>query len=118
MKLDEAVVVVTGAGSGIGRAIAIACGAAGAQVVCCGRRLEPLQETVAAITADAGSAEAVPLDTTNFGRVQGAADTVLERHGRIDVLINNAGRFASVAPLWEADPENWWQDVTVNLLGT
>lgn len=118
MDLRDAVVMITGAGSGIGRAMALACGHSGALVVCCGRRRQPLEDTATAIRETGGAAEADPVDITSWEDVKGTVDGILTRHGRIDTLINNAGRFASVGPLWESEPDNWWQDVTVNLLGT
>jgi citronellol/citronellal dehydrogenase len=89
--LDGRVCLVSGAGSGIGRETAAELARLGAIVVGCGRRIEPLEETVAAIEADGGRAEAVAADIRDEDGVGEMVDGVLERHSRIDVLVNNAG---------------------------
>jgi NAD(P)-dependent dehydrogenase (short-subunit alcohol dehydrogenase family) len=76
-----------------------------------------LEHTVESIREQGGTAIAVPTDVTSWDSVRGMAAEVLERLGGIDLLFNNAGRFHSVGPLWEADPNDWWEDVTVNLRG-
>ena len=83
------VALVTGGGSGLGRATAVELAACGAQVVVCGRRLEPLEETVA--LCEDGRCEARECDIREEEQVAAFVDGVLERHGRIDVLVNNAG---------------------------
>ena len=112
------VAVVTGAGTSIGRELARAFARRGATVLCAGRRLDRLDETVALITAEGGAAESVRLDVTDPDSVRTAFDDIVARHGRLDLVFANAGSFASVAPIWEADPDLWWQDATVNLRGT
>src|SRR5215208_6377967 len=87
--LDGQVAIVTGGGSGLGRAAALELAALGAQVVVCGRRLEPLEETAAA--SEGGRVEAVACDIREEEEVEALVDGVLERHGRIDLLVNNAG---------------------------
>jgi citronellol/citronellal dehydrogenase len=89
--LDGQVCLVSGAGSGIGRETASELARLGATVVGCGRRSEPLEETVSLITADGGRAEAVPADIRDEEAVGEMVDGIVERHGRIDVLVNNAG---------------------------
>lgn len=118
MKIDGAITIITGAGSGIGRQLARAFAAEGAHVVCCGRREARLRETVRLVADAGGSAEAIATDIADDEQVRAMVRAVVDRHGRIDLLFNNAGSFGCVAPLWEADPELWWRDVTVNLLGT
>ncbi len=85
--LDGQVVLVSGAGSGIGRAIAIELAGLGAQVVICGRRMEPLEETAALV----GGIEPVLCDIREEDQVAALIDGVLARHGRLDLLVNNAG---------------------------
>ena len=87
--LDGQVAIVSGGGTGLGRASALELAALGAQVVVCGRRREPLEET-AGLT-DGGRCEAVPCDVREEEQVAALVDGVLERHGRCDVLVNNAG---------------------------
>jgi citronellol/citronellal dehydrogenase len=89
--LDGQVCIVSGAGTGLGRAIAVELATLGATVVGCGRRAEPLEETVAAVEGAGGRAEAAPTDIRDENAVAKLVDGALERHGRLDVLVNNAG---------------------------
>ncbi|MEZ5061352.1 MAG: SDR family oxidoreductase [Solirubrobacterales bacterium] len=89
--LDGQVCLVSGAGSGIGRETTLELARLGATVVGCGRRLEPLQETVEAVEALGGRAEAVAADIRDEEAVGAMVDGLLERHGRLDLLVNNAG---------------------------
>jgi NAD(P)-dependent dehydrogenase (short-subunit alcohol dehydrogenase family) len=89
--LEGMVCVVSGAGTGLGRATALELAALGATVIGCGRRSEPLAETASAIADAGGSAESEPLDIRDDAAVTDFFDGVLERHGRLDVLVNNAG---------------------------
>src|SRR3954463_7411269 len=85
------VCVVSGAGSGLGRETALELARLGATVVACGRREEPLAETAELAATLRGSFERGPLDIREEEPVGAFFDTVLERHGRLDVLVNNAG---------------------------
>ena len=89
--LDGRVCLVSGAGSGIGRETTLELARLGATVVGCGRRLEPLQETVEAVEALGGRAEAIAADIRDEEAVDAMVDGLLERHGRLDLLVNNAG---------------------------
>jgi citronellol/citronellal dehydrogenase len=89
--LEGRVALVSGAGSGIGRETALELARLGATVIGCGRREEPIEETREMIAADGGSAEAVPCDIRDEDAVAAMVDGVLERHGKLDVLVNNAG---------------------------
>ncbi|MGH2926026.1 MAG: SDR family oxidoreductase [Solirubrobacterales bacterium] len=115
--LEGKVCVVSGAGTGLGRATAIELAALGATVVGCGRRPEPLDETVRAIRDAGGSAGAEPLDIRESEAVDTMLDRTLERHGRVDVLVNNAGgQFLSPA---EAITPKGFRTVTeLNVQGT
>lgn len=116
-KFKGKTVVITGAGTGIGRAMALECASAGAKVVCTGRRLKPIEETVKTIEANGGEAMAVTVDVTEKAQVEDMVRKTIERFGRIDILINNAGLFSSIGSVWEANPESWLSDLKVNLFG-
>ena len=91
MNLRNKVAWVTGAGSGIGKAAAIALAEEGAHVVLSGRRNDPLRETAAEIEAKGGSALVQPADLSAAVAAQKIASGIRERFGRLDILINNAG---------------------------
>lgn len=118
MNLDKKTVIVTGAGSGIGRALAIAFAGSGANVVCCGRRKERLGETVALVEECGANGLAAATDITDSIQVDALVKATLNRFGAIHVLFNNAGRFNSLAGVHELAIDDWWQDVTVNLYGS
>ena len=118
MELKGKTAIVTGAGTGVGRQLAIEFARAGANVVCCGRRAGRLQETVGLIEKESGSGRSLAVDVTKWDEVRRMAETTMEAFGGIDLLFNNAGSFRSVGPVWEADPKLWWQDVKTNLLGS
>jgi NAD(P)-dependent dehydrogenase (short-subunit alcohol dehydrogenase family) len=118
MNLENKTTIVTGAGTSIGREIALAFARAGARVVCVGRRRELIEETARQIGQAGPEALAVRTDVTQAREVDELVRATVERFGQIDLLFNNHGSFVSVAPVWEADPALWWQDVTVNVLGS
>ena len=91
------VVIITGAGSGIGRAIARKLAGAGHRVALAGRRMETLEVTLSELPPDS-DAFAVPTDVTRAESVEELFDIVVGRAGRVDVLINNAGVFGPAAP--------------------
>jgi NAD(P)-dependent dehydrogenase (short-subunit alcohol dehydrogenase family) len=105
-------VIVTGAGRGIGRAIAERFASEGADVLCLGRTLEPLEETVELC----GSGWALRADVSRGEDVERAVSTALGRWGRIDVLVNNAG-IDDETPFLEIDPERWNEVIATNLTG-
>jgi NAD(P)-dependent dehydrogenase (short-subunit alcohol dehydrogenase family) len=113
---DGSVAVITGAGSGIGRAIARRLGAAGYLVVLAGRRLEPLQGTLSELPAQSGSF-AVPTDVSDPDSVEALFDAVARRAGRLDVLVNNAGTFGATAPIDEYPHDAWASTIAINLTG-
>src|SRR3982750_3983479 len=87
--LEGQVAIVSGGGSGLGRATAFELAALGARVVVCGRREEPLRETAG--LAEGGRGEAVACDIREEEQVASLVGGVLDRHGRVDLLVNNAG---------------------------
>ena len=113
---DAKVVVLTGASSGIGAATALRLAAEGQHVVLAARREDRLAELVAQITAAGGSAEAQRVDVTDAADVRALVDGVVSTHGRIDVLVDNAG----VMPLSRLDAllvHEWDRMIDVNVRG-
>jgi len=108
------VAVVTGAGTGIGRAVAAALLDAGFRVALAGRRREPLQETA----GSHGSALVVPTDVTDEASVSALFAAVRDRWGRVDLLFNNAGGFGPAGLVDEIDVAQWRATVDVNLTGS
>ena len=109
--------LVTGAGSGIGRACALGLLAEGWAVVLVGRRADALNESVAAAGANAGNALAQPCDVGDEAQVRAVFDTVQQRYGRLDLLFNNAGGGLSVKTPDEISGADWRRIVDVNLNG-
>ncbi len=113
--LDGQVAVVTGGGSGLGRATALELAALGARVVVCGRRPEPLEETAA--MAEGGRVEARVCDIREEDQVDAFVDAVMESHGRIDVLVNNAGG-QYLTPAEDITPKGFRTVIRLNVEGT
>jgi NAD(P)-dependent dehydrogenase (short-subunit alcohol dehydrogenase family) len=112
--MQSKVALVTGAGSGIGRAVAIALAAAGYQVAIAGRRSGPLEETAA--TAG-GKVLVLPTDVTDATAVGNMVHRAVAHFGRLDVLFNNAGTAAPATPTDELDVELWRRVIDTNLTG-
>src|SRR4051794_3998599 len=89
--LEGTVCVVSGAGTGLGREAALELARLGATVIGCGRRPEPLEQTLAAAESLPGTVETEAMDIRDDEAVERLFDGVVERHGRLDVLVNNAG---------------------------
>jgi NAD(P)-dependent dehydrogenase (short-subunit alcohol dehydrogenase family) len=111
------VALVTGAGTGIGRACALALAKAGFKTVVTGRRKPPLEETLAAIKAAGGDGVAIPADVSDPKSVQALFAGVKQAYGRLDVLFNNAGVSALGKPLEDLGYEEWKAVVDTNLTG-
>ena len=105
-------VLITGAGRGIGAAAAQAFVRAGARVGVAGRPSDRLQDL-----ADRIGAQVLPCDVADFAQVEGAVAAMVAAHGRLDVLINNAGTIDPIAPIAQADPAAWDRLIAVNLMG-
>jgi len=108
---------VTGGGSGIGEAGAEALAADGWTVVVSGRRREPLEAVVKKIVAQGGAAEAITLDVSKVDDVNKAAQQILARHVRIDLLVNSAGTNVTKRSWADVDTEGWEKVVDINLNG-
>lgn len=109
--------VITGAGRGIGRAIAQAYAAEGSQVVCAARSEDQLTETVAAITAKGGKAIAVPTDVTDRAQVQRLFERAEEAYGGIDIVVINAGGNTDRKLLEQGEIDDWIAVIELNLIG-
>ncbi|MDG9682624.1 glucose 1-dehydrogenase [Streptomyces sp. DH18] len=110
-------VLVTGAGSGIGRAVALAFAAEGASVVAAGRTAASLDETVALIEKEGGSAVAVTADVTRSEDVRALVRRTVEHFGSLDVAVNNAGVFRGGAPVADLPEEDWRTLLDINVTG-
>ncbi|MFI2313731.1 short-chain dehydrogenase [Streptomyces sp. CB00072] len=110
-------VLVTGAGSGIGRAVALAFAAEGASVVAAGRTAASLDETVALIGKEGGSAVAVTADVTRSEDVRALVRRTVEHFGSLDVAVNNAGVFRGGAPVADLPEEDWRTLLDINVTG-
>lgn len=118
MSMNDQVALITGAGSGIGKAAAITLARAGAKVAALGHTADELQKTVDEITKAGGQAISVVADISKAGDMQRAAEQVAQRWGRIDVVFANAGINGVWAPIEELAPEEWQRTIDTNLTGT
>lgn len=107
------VALITGGGSGIGKACALKLAENGYWVVVTGRRQEALDETVAAM----GGGQAIACDVTDAGQVDALYQNVVAANGRLDVLFNNAGNNIAPAPIGDISPEDFLKVINVNLYG-
>jgi citronellol/citronellal dehydrogenase len=113
--LDGQVALVSGGGTGLGRASALELAALGARVVICGRRAEPLEATVA--LAGGGTIHAETCDIREEDQVDALVERTLERHGRIDLLLNNAGG-QFLTPAEDITPKGFRTVIRLNVEGT
>ena len=112
------VAVVTGAGTGVGRAAALALAAQGFALVLAGRRPEPLKEVASEVGSTGDRAIAVPTDVTDPESIRALFTRTVEVFGRLDLLFNNAGMGAPAIPLEDLTVEQWRAVVDTNLTGT
>jgi NADP-dependent 3-hydroxy acid dehydrogenase YdfG len=113
----DKIALVTGGGTGIGRAIALDLAATGATVVVCGRRQGPLDETVCTIVENGGNGHAVCCDLTNPDAIEAFAAELQDQHGTIDILINNAGFSSKVRSARHIRADDWQSVMDVNAMG-
>lgn len=114
---EARVAVVTGASQGIGRSIATAFAAQGDIVVLAARNVAGLEETATLVAEAGGEPTVIPCDVTDETSVAALASAVIERHGKIDVLVNNSGIGGPSGRLWELDPADWDATFSVNVTG-
>ena len=118
MNASNRIALVTGAGTGIGKRTSLALFEAGYSVVLAGRRVEPLEQTVAESGVPDSRALVVPTDVTDPSAVQSLFAKTKEKFGRLDLLFNNAGMGAPSVPLDEVTFDQWQSVFNVNVTGT
>ncbi|MEV7805920.1 SDR family NAD(P)-dependent oxidoreductase [Microbispora sp. NPDC088329] len=116
MRFTDKVVLVTGAGSGVGRALAQGFAREGATVVAAARSPEALEQTVKLIEAEGGRAAAITVDVTDSAAVARLVGEIVARFGRLDVAVNNAGIFAA-GTVVDMPEEDWARVLQVNTTG-
>jgi NAD(P)-dependent dehydrogenase (short-subunit alcohol dehydrogenase family) len=118
--LEGQVAAVTGAGRGIGRAIALKLAELGARTVLCGRNREALEQTSTAIensSKNSGKTSIIECDVTDLHSVESMAERVERTFHRLDILVNNAGIGGAGGPLHQLTPDNWDRVLNTNLRG-
>ena len=115
MRLKNKIVIVTGGGTGIGRAIALRFGLEGANVIVNGRRAEPITAVAEVIKAAGGRAHALTGDVTQEADVARLVESVTGEHGRLDILVNNAGVVVSRTTAADCTDADWVRTIDANL---
>ncbi len=115
-ELSGKVAIITGGGTGIGRGVAIMLATQGCRVLLCGRRKEPLEETVQVIQEQGGQAAAVSADVSDVEDVEQVVSKALKEFGKVDILVNNAG-IDGGGRIHAHDIDTWDQVMAVNLRG-
>lgn len=118
MKLKDKVALITGGSSGIGRAAAVAMAREGAKVALSARRAERCQEAADEIKGMGGEALALPGDVADAEHVEALVAATVERWGRLDIVVPNAGINGVLAPIEDITPEEWDQTQNINVRGT
>jgi NAD(P)-dependent dehydrogenase (short-subunit alcohol dehydrogenase family) len=116
-RLDDKVVIVTGASSGLGVSFAQACAQAGADIVLAARRAEKLADTAELVSATGRRALVVATDVTDPGQCQAMVDAAVNEFGRVDVLVNNAG-VGTAVPATRETPDEFRSVIDINLNGS
>jgi NAD(P)-dependent dehydrogenase (short-subunit alcohol dehydrogenase family) len=108
MKLAGEVAVVTGAGRGIGRGIALANAKEGAKVALLARTVTEIEAVAKEISDNGGEARALAVDIVDLRSVMRVFAAVENEFGPVSLLVNNAGAFGAIVPIWEVEPATWW----------
>jgi 2-deoxy-D-gluconate 3-dehydrogenase len=116
MNLQDKVILITGAGSGLGKALAIAAGQVGGKVMCAGRRRDRIEQTAAEVTKAGGLGIAVEMDVTDLKSVEKGLK-MAEKAGPIDLLINNAGIITGMKAVQDLPVEEWDKIMATNVRG-
>lgn len=118
MKLEGKVAIITGAGRGIGKAIALAFAREGADVAVVSRTISEVTETAREVQTLGRRALPMKVDVSDREQVENMVSSVVREFKRVDILVNNAGVQPPIGPVTENDPDQWLKTVTVNLGGT
>ena len=113
----QPVTIVTGASRGLGAAVALQLGSAGAAVALVSRSVEDLRRTEAAVHNRGGTALALPADVSDASSCRRVVAETLQRFGRLDAVVNNAGTVEPLETVGRSEPARWHRNVAVNLLG-
>lgn len=117
-RLEDRVAIVTGGGTGIGRAVAITFAREGARVAICGRTPETLEETAQQIHQEGSEVLTIQCDVSDSESVQSMVAQTVEHFGRIDTLVNNAGVRASICTILELTEEEWYRTFDIDAKGS
>ena len=116
MNLKDKIILITGAGSGLGKALALVAGQAGAKVICAGRRKDKIEQTAEEVTKAGGTGTAVEMDVTDLKSVEkGLKQT--EKMGPIEILFNNAGIITGLKAVQDLPIEEWDKIMATNVRG-
>lgn len=118
MGIDGEVAVVTGGARGIGKAIAQALTSEGASVALADVLADDLRQTAQELASQGATVLPIVADVTQAEQVDAMVEQAEAELGPIAALVNNAGTFSTIGPVWEADPDRWFRDVRVNLFGS
>ncbi|MDI9397638.1 MAG: SDR family oxidoreductase [Candidatus Pacebacteria bacterium] len=116
MNLLDKVILITGAGTGLGKALALAAGQVGAKVICAGRRKDKIQQTADEVSKAGGTGTAVEMDVTDLKSIEKGLK-MAEKVGPIDILINNAGIITGMKAVQDLPVEEWDKIMATNVRG-
>ena len=118
MKLQDKVAIVTGGGRGIGEAIALAFAREGARLAIASRTQAELDQVASQIRDLGDQVQVIPTDVSKRDDVARLVETTLTAYGHIDILVNAAGVYGPIGPMWNVDIDEWIQAMQINLFGT